>query len=100
LINGGLSTIVDANNHFFKIYSLTMIVMKLLKTHIVNKRNVQALLPTRISDSHKGTFGSVAIIGGDDGMVGAVFLSARAALYSGVGRVYAAMLSKMLLLLI
>ncbi|MES1988244.1 MAG: NAD(P)H-hydrate dehydratase, partial [Pseudomonadota bacterium] len=50
-------------------------------------------LPSRYADAHKGTFGSVAIIGGDASMVGAVLLSARAALLSGAGRVYAACLS-------
>ena len=50
-------------------------------------------LPLRRNDAHKGTFGSVAIIGGDVSMVGAVLLSARAALLSGAGRVYAACLS-------
>lgn len=50
-------------------------------------------LPARHADAHKGTFGSLAIIGGDTSMVGAVLLSARAALLSGAGRVYAACLS-------
>ncbi len=54
----------------------------------------QNTLPARNSDAHKGTFGSVAIIGGDTGMVGAVLLAARAALLCGAGRVYAAMLCK------
>lgn len=53
----------------------------------------QPALPARESDSHKGSFGSAAIIGGDECMVGAVLLAARAALLSGAGRVYAAMLS-------
>ena len=51
-------------------------------------------LPLRSNDAHKGTFGSLAIIGGDTGMVGAVLLAARAALHCGAGRVYAAMLCK------
>lgn len=54
----------------------------------------QPALTARESDSHKGTFGSVVIIGGDEGMVGAVLLASRAALLSGAGRVYATMLSK------
>lgn len=54
----------------------------------------QHVLPTRDAKSHKGSCGSVAIIGGDESMVGAVLLAARAALLSGAGRVYAAMLSK------
>lgn len=54
----------------------------------------KSVLPKRHIDAHKGSCGSVAIIGGDEGMVGAVLLAARAALLSGSGRVYAAMLSK------
>lgn len=54
---------------------------------------VRSLLPPRLVDAHKGTFGSVAIIGGDASMVGAVLLSARAALLTGAGRIYAAMLA-------
>lgn len=50
-------------------------------------------LQPRENDAHKGSFGSVAIIGGDASMVGAVLLAARAALLSGAGRIYAAMLS-------
>lgn len=53
----------------------------------------QKTLPARKNDAHKGSFGSVAIIGGDASMVGAVLLSSRAALLSGAGRVYAACLS-------
>lgn len=52
-----------------------------------------ATLPPRALDSHKGTFGSVAIVGGDTGMVGAVLLAARAALFCGAGRVYAIFLA-------
>lgn len=43
----------------------------------------------RIKDAHKGTHGSLAIIGGQNGMLGALLLSARSALLSGAGRVYA-----------
>ena len=58
------------------------------------KSMFQHVLPPRDTESHKGSCGSVAIIGGDESMVGAVLLAARAALFSGAGRVYAAMLSK------
>ena len=44
----------------------------------------------RVHDSHKGSFGDVAVLGGADGMTGAVLLAARAALHCGAGRVYAA----------
>lgn len=39
---------------------------------------------------HKGTFGSVGILGGAAGMTGAAILAGRAALYSGVGKTYLA----------
>jgi ADP-dependent NAD(P)H-hydrate dehydratase / NAD(P)H-hydrate epimerase len=63
-------------------------------SHSLDKSMFQHALPPRNSNAHKGTFGSVAIIGGDTGMVGAVLLAARAALHSGAGRVYAAILCK------
>ncbi len=40
--------------------------------------------------SHKGSFGDVTIIGGADGMGGAVLLAARTAALAGAGRVFAA----------
>jgi NAD(P)H-hydrate repair Nnr-like enzyme with NAD(P)H-hydrate dehydratase domain len=49
-----------------------------------------AKLPTRESDSHKGTFGKVCVIGGQTGMAGAPSLTATAALKSGAGLVRAA----------
>lgn len=51
-------------------------------------------LPLREPSAHKGTFGSIAIIGGAASMVGSVLLATRAALHSGAGRVYAALLSE------
>ncbi len=47
-----------------------------------------ALLAARPRNTHKGSFGSVAIVGGNVGMVGAALLAARAALRLGAGRVY------------
>ncbi len=46
----------------------------------------------RAHRSHKGSFGDVAIAGGTPGMQGAAVLAARAALQSGAGRVYLALL--------
>ena len=43
----------------------------------------------RRHSSHKGSHGSVAVVGGARGMAGAPILAARAALMSGAGRVYA-----------
>ena len=45
------------------------------------------LCQQRPVNSHKGTFGTVAIIGGSTGMSGAVIMAARAALKLGAGKV-------------
>jgi hydroxyethylthiazole kinase-like uncharacterized protein yjeF len=49
-------------------------------------------LTPRLNNSHKGSFGDVAIVGGAHGMSGAAMLSARGALYTGAGRVLVAAL--------
>lgn len=50
-------------------------------------------LPSRKRNSHKGSFGSVAVMGGAAGMVGAALLASRAALLCGSGRVYCHLLA-------
>lgn len=40
------------------------------------------------ADAHKGSRGSVGILGGAPGMIGAAWLAGRAALHGGAGRVY------------
>jgi NAD(P)H-hydrate epimerase len=56
-----------------------------------NTRLIQAtdysLLAERKASSHKGKFGHVLIVGGNNGMPGAVILAARAALRTGAGLV-------------
>lgn len=49
-------------------------------------------LSKRRENSHKGQFGDVTIVGGAEGMAGAAILAARAALFSGAGRVFVAAL--------
>ena len=49
---------------------------------------VLSALPARRLNSHKGDYGSVGIVGGASGMVGAALLAGRAALKLGAGRVY------------
>ncbi|GAA4011328.1 NAD(P)H-hydrate dehydratase [Actimicrobium antarcticum] len=44
----------------------------------------------RSQASHKGTYGEVVVLGGGDGMTGAVLLAARAALLAGAGKTFAA----------
>ncbi len=52
-----------------------------------------SLLAPRLRNTHKGSHGSVGIIGGDSGMVGAALLAGRAALKLGAGRVYVGLLA-------
>ena len=52
---------------------------------------LQTLAP-RPAESHKNDFGAVGLLGGSQGMTGALVLSARAALYLGAGKIYAASL--------
>ncbi|MFC3874829.1 NAD(P)H-hydrate dehydratase [Neisseria musculi] len=47
------------------------------------------LFTPRAADSHKGTHGTLAVVGGAAGMSGAVILAATAAIYSGCGKVWA-----------
>ncbi|HEY4317710.1 MAG TPA: NAD(P)H-hydrate dehydratase [Herbaspirillum sp.] len=51
-------------------------------------------LHPRAQNSHKGNFGDVSIVGGAEGMAGAVILAARAAAHAGAGRVYAGFLAQ------
>jgi ADP-dependent NAD(P)H-hydrate dehydratase / NAD(P)H-hydrate epimerase len=46
--------------------------------------------PARSHSTHKGTYGSLSVIGGDTGMCGAPILAARAALHTGAGKVHVA----------
>jgi NAD(P)H-hydrate epimerase len=46
-------------------------------------------LPPRTDDGHKGTYGTVLVIAGSDGMLGAAILAARGALRGGAGLVRA-----------
>lgn len=50
-------------------------------------------LHPRQRNSHKGSFGSLGIIGGSHGMVGAAVLAARAGLHLGAGRVFVGLLA-------
>lgn len=51
-------------------------------------------LPRRNHEHHKGSFGSLAVLGGQRGMVGACLLSARTALMLGCGRVALTLLNE------
>jgi hydroxyethylthiazole kinase-like uncharacterized protein yjeF len=47
-----------------------------------------AVTAPRLRNTHKGSYGNLAVVGGAAGMVGAALLAARAALRLGAGRVY------------
>lgn len=57
------------------------------ETVALEPARLQASLPQRRRTAHKGHHGHVLIIGGDQGMGGAVLLAARGALRSGAGLV-------------
>ncbi|HKU71554.1 MAG TPA: NAD(P)H-hydrate dehydratase [Burkholderiales bacterium] len=61
---------------------------------LIGREVVAQALPPRRLNSHKGNYGSVGVIGGDHGMVGAALLAARAALKTGAGRVYVGLLAQ------
>ena len=52
----------------------------------------QPVRTVRHHNSHKGTYGDVAVIGGAPGMTGAALLAASAALHAGAGRVFVSLL--------
>jgi ADP-dependent NAD(P)H-hydrate dehydratase / NAD(P)H-hydrate epimerase len=60
--------------------------------HRLDWRSLAATLPTvltrRERNVHKGTFGTLGIVGGAEGMVGAPLLAGRAALHAGAGKVW------------
>jgi hydroxyethylthiazole kinase-like uncharacterized protein yjeF len=60
---------------------------------LLSPESARAWLPQRRPNAHKGSSGSVAIIGGSRGMVGAALLAARGALYSGAGKVFVGLLA-------
>jgi len=60
----------------------------------ITQKQAMADFPKRPRDSHKGMFGTVAIIGGATGMVGAALLAGRAALKLGTGCVHVGLLAE------
>jgi len=68
---------------------------ELLPSHgsIIGREILRNALHPRALNTHKGDFGSVGIIGGAGGMVGAALLAGRAALKLGTGRVYLGLLA-------
>ena len=59
----------------------------------ISQKQVAAFLKPRPRDSHKGMFGTVTVIGGSNGMIGAALLAGRAALKMGTGCVQVGLLA-------
>lgn len=53
----------------------------------IDRAALPALFAPRGRDTHKGSFGTVGVVGGGPGMTGAALLAARAALKTGAGKV-------------
>jgi hydroxyethylthiazole kinase-like uncharacterized protein yjeF len=60
--------------------------------HVVTRADFASHLKPRRRNTHKGSFGSAGILGGDKTMVGAALLAGRAALKLGAGRAYLGLL--------
>ena len=58
---------------------------------LITEQQFPLVFAIRDAQGHKGSFGSVGILGGSSGMAGAVILAGRAALKSGVGKTYIAL---------
>ena len=69
-------------------YSMSIAVGEANKKYQVPD-NMEFRLPARPLDTHKGDFGRVGVIGGSQGMLGAVYLATYGALRSGAGLVHA-----------
>jgi hydroxyethylthiazole kinase-like uncharacterized protein yjeF len=59
----------------------------------ITEKQVSGYLKPRPKDSHKGMFGTITVIGGTNGMVGAALLAGRAALKLGAGCVHVGLLA-------
>jgi ADP-dependent NAD(P)H-hydrate dehydratase / NAD(P)H-hydrate epimerase len=92
----GLLTL-DGPDHCGEIHLRTLDVdTKALRPahgYILGREILAAAIKPRARNSHKGDYGSVGIVGGDHGMVGAALLAGRAALKLGGGRVYVGLLA-------
>jgi NAD(P)H-hydrate epimerase len=64
-------------------------IFSCVKAEVTDEEKMKSLMPKRRNNSHKGDYGKVLIIGGSEGMAGAVCLAAKAAFMAGAGLVTA-----------
>ncbi|MES2263456.1 MAG: NAD(P)H-hydrate dehydratase [Pseudomonadota bacterium] len=67
---------------------LEPVVFQSSRLHLNDVKFFSRHLRARRHNTHKGSYGNVAVIGGVHGMTGAPILAGRAALLTGAGRVY------------
>ena len=56
-------------------------------SHLLQEQELAAFVRPRLADANKGSHGHLLVVGGDEGMGGAVVMAAEAALRSGAGLV-------------
>ena len=61
--------------------------MSALAFAAVSAAHIQSAVPARAKDAHKGHFGHLLVVGGDQGYGGAAIMAAQAAVHSGAGLV-------------
>ncbi len=92
----GLLTL-DGPDHCGQIHLCTLgldaAALRAAQGAVIGSSVIAAALPARRTNSHKGDYGSLGIIGGAPGMIGAALLAGRAALNLGAGRVYVGLLA-------
>jgi len=80
---------------YIHLHTLGLAAPALLPAHgtVIGDAVLGHALKPRPLNAHKGNFGSVGIIGGARGMVGAALLAGRAALKLGAGRTYVGLIA-------
>ena len=68
-------------------YAVAICQMSDLYSFDIDK-NIRSLLKKRKSDTHKGTYGRIGILGGSPGMAGSIYLSSLGSMRSGAGLSY------------
>jgi hydroxyethylthiazole kinase-like uncharacterized protein yjeF len=92
----GLYTL-DGPDHCGEVTVATLDLPELENTawpgSLLDAADFRGSLMPRPKNTHKGSFGSLAVIGGAHGMSGAALLAGRAALHLGAGRVFLGLLA-------
>jgi len=90
-LKSGLLTL-DGPDHCGQIHLCTLgldaAALHIAQGAVIGSEVITSVLPRRRANSHKGDYGSLGILGGAPGMIGAALLAGRAALNLGAGRVY------------